>query len=415
MNERVMQFLHRGRNPLMITLGFLPIPLLVTAYKVPDFLPYVWLWPLAYFLLDVLGTLIRGKKRILYAICQIVAVTGVTLLMGTPPKDIWVCLLGITYIALLLVELPTSAEDRGSHMHLLKYIVVGALVHLVAQYLLDYSRRYGPMVLESVAPWLTVSFFLFIVMGLLMLNGANLTFLSRGRQGVSKAMRRKNSLLTLAVTAIAGAIALIPGVVSGLQAVFRWLPNAIKELLSYVNLDWFTGRSTGGAGEGNDLSELQNAVPQQVHGTPEWLEKALAVFVIILACAAILYGLYFLVGKLRVLIRLLSEKLQKYMHAVSEDYIDVITDTREEEDPAATREKKQKKLSAAGIRKLTPAGRVRYRYWQLMQKHPEWAKGSTARENLNVAAANVYERVRYSNYPIDDADVQKFAEETKKV
>ena len=116
-----------------------------------------------------------------------------------------------------------------------------------------------------------------------------------------------------------------------------------------------------------------------------------------------------------VFIRFLSEKLQKYMHAVSEDYIDVITDTRDEDDQNVSREKKQKKLSASEVRKLTPAGRVRYRYWQLMRKHPEWAKGSTARENLNVAAANVYERVRYSNYAVEEEDALKFAEETKKV
>ena len=412
MKQGLMNLLRRGQNPLLVALGFLPVPLLVTAYVVPEFLPYVWVWPLAYILLDVLGTQIRGKWRILYVLAQLAIIAGITLLMGIPPKDISVYLLAVMYLVLLLIELPFSGDDRASHMHLLKYVVVGVLAHLVAQFLISYNRRYGNLALEPVASWLTGIFFLFIVMGLLMLNGANLTFLSRGRQSVSKAMKRKNALLTLAVLAIAVLIALVPGVVSGLQAFFRWLPNAVRTLLSHINLDWFKGKNTGG---GADLSELDSVAPQEVHSTPQWLEKVLSVFVIILACAAILYGIYFLVRKLMVFIRFLSEKLQKYMHAVSEDYIDVITDTRDEDDQNVTREKKQKKLSASEVRKLTPAGRVRYRYWLLMRKHPEWAKGSTARENLNAAAANVYERVRYSNYAVEEEDALKFAEETKKV
>ena len=65
MKQGLMNLLRRGQNPLLVALGFLPVPLLVTAYVVPEFLPYVWVWPLAYILLDVLGTQIRGKWRIL--------------------------------------------------------------------------------------------------------------------------------------------------------------------------------------------------------------------------------------------------------------------------------------------------------------------------------------------------------------
>ena len=49
-----------------------------------------------------------------------------------------------------------------------------------------------------------------------------------------------------------------------------------------------------------------------------------------------------------------------------------------------------------------------------MYKHPEWAKGSTARENLNQPAAVLYEQVRYAESSADEQAVQRFTEETKK-
>ena len=64
---------------------------------------------------------------------------------------------------------------------------------------------------------------------------------------------------------------------------------------------------------------------------------------------------------------------------------------------------------------MPPDQRIRDRYQRLMQKHPEWDSGSTARENLPESAAPLYERVRYSPYPVTEEDAQQFAAETKKV
>ena len=414
MKQWLIQLLQRGRNPLLVALGFLPVPLLVTAYFVPEFLPFVWVWPLSYLLLDLAGTYVRGKRRILYAVFQLAAVVGITLLMGFPPKSVWVALMAIMYIVLLLAELPYSGEERYAPIYLLKYVVVGVFVNLVAQFLLAYGRRYGKPVLEPIAPWLTVAFFLFIVLGLLMLNGANLLHSSRGRFGVSKAIKRKNMVFTLIIIAVAGIVAVIPGVVSGLRGIFGWLVKAIRMLVDRLTDNVRFGGSNVIDGD-VDMSEPESVELEEVPITPEWVEPAVTIFVVTIACAAIAYGVYFLVRKLMVFAKFLRRTLQQYMHAASDDYVDVITDTRDEDDPLASREKKQKKLSAASIRKLTPGEQIRYRYWLLMQKHPEWTKGSTARENLNYEAANVYERVRYSGYPVGEEDAKNFAEETKKV
>ena len=213
-------------------------------------------------------------------------------------------------------------------------------------------------------------------------------------------MRRKNLLLTFAIGAAAGGVALIFWLIPDLQAFFLRI------------LKWIFGLLRTSAGNQMPAGSPPAAAPpgdlEMVSSEPAWMKTAVTAVVLGGASAAVLFGLYFLIRKLKAFFKLLGSGLQKYMQAVSEDYVDVITDTRDGK-------KKWKKLSAVSMRKLTPAGRIRYRYGQLMRKHPEWAKGSTARENLPEAAAVVYERVRYSSYPAGEADARKFAEETKKV
>lgn len=413
MREWLMRFLQRSCGPLMITLAFLPVPLLIAAYSVPEFMPYVWMWPLAYFLLDVLGTWIRGKKRILYMFTEIAVIVGITAFMGISLENIRPSLLGLMYIVLLIIELPQSAENRGEQIHLLKYEIVGVLIHLIAQFLLSFYRTVGNQALERIAPWLMGSFFLFIILGLLLLNGANLAKISKGRLSVSKVMKRKNMLMTLVVAVIAVLIALIPGLFSVVQVLLKWVIAVVAwlgELLRKLQ-----GSGKGGSSSGSQQGEIGGAVYEESSGTPPWLETMITVLMVGLAIAIVVFCVYFLIRKLMVFVRFLGKRMQKYMNAVSEDYIDVITDTRDEGKQNADREKKQKKLSAANVRKLSPAERIRYRYGLLMRKHPEWETGSTARENLTASAAGVYERVRYSSHPVGEAEAQVFDEETKKV
>ena len=413
MKQTMLHLWQRCRNPLMITLGFLPIPLLVTAHYVPEFLPFVWIWPLSYFLLDILGTFIRGKIRIVYTLSLFVIVLGITALMGIPPKSVWVCLLPILYLVLLLIEMPLSAEERSEQSHLTKYEIVGVVVHLIGQFLLAYARAAENPALEPVAPWFLISFFPFIILGFVILNDANLSFISRGRLSVSKAMKRKNLLLTLAVVVVSTAVALIPGVISALRTLIQWIPRIILWLLSLWEKLFLP--LTEEPAENSDSEALESLPAPEENQLPPWLETVISVLIFVIVCAALLYAVYFLVKKLMILFRFLGKRLQKYMNAVSEDYVDVITDTRDDNGQASGRTKKSKNLSAADIRKLTPAQKIRYRYRHLMRKHPEWAKGSTARETLNFSAANMYERVRYGSYCAVDEDAQKFIEETKKV
>ena len=50
-----------------------------------------------------------------------------------------------------------------------------------------------------------------------------------------------------------------------------------------------------------------------------------------------------------------------------------------------------------------------------MRRHRDWAPGTTARETLPQQAAEIYERVRYSDHPVDEKDAENFVSNIKQV
>ena len=414
MQRRLMYIWRAGSFPLMVALDFLPVPLLLTAYYAPNFLPYVWIWPFSYVLLEGLSTAIRGKWRVLYGGCELAAMTALAVWMGSWITHWSVYMIPAMYGGVLLVELPRSPEAKLAQTHLLIYEIMGIAAHLVAQ-LFSYSAQIrNDAVLNAVMPWLTVSFFLFILLALILRNETALSHVSSGRLLVSAIMKRKNLLLTLALFGIALGIACVPVVVSAIKAVFLWgiaaLQWAVDVFASLFRLDGLNGGESSGSdgpmlpfegGQTPDSSQLSSAV--------------ITIIALLLVAAMLCLGSYWLIKKLIVLARVLYRKLSRYLHAVSEDYVDEITDTREDNDQSVYCGKQQKKLSGKEMRKLPPDQRIRYRYWLLMRKHSQWLPGSTARENLNTAAASIYEHVRYGEYAASEADDRQFADETKAI
>jgi hypothetical protein len=122
---------------------------------------------------------------------------------------------------------------------------------------------------------------------------------------------------------------------------------------------------------------------------------------------AILYALGRTIWK--ALVRLMH-RFSKYMSTVSEDYEDEITDTRDYGEQTRARSSRRSRRASVAESKDMPAGeRIRRRYLRLLYKHPEWGRGSTARENLPLAAAPLYEQARYSNHPLTDGDAERFS------
>ena len=414
MQRRIMYFWRAGSFPLMIALAVLPVTLLLTAYYAPNFLPYVWIWPLSYILLESLSIRIRGKWRVLYGLGELAVMAALAVWMGSWIMHWSVYMIPVLYAVFLLVELPRSPEAKLAQTHLLIYEVIGVAVHLAAQLLYYSAQVRSDAVLDAVAPWFTVSFFLFILLALVLRNETALSHVSSGRLLVSAIMKRKNLLMTLALFGIALGIACIPAAVSAIKAVILWGAAALQWAAgAFASLFYLDGLKGGGSsGSSGPMLPLEG---EQNSGSSQLSSTVITIIAMLLVAVLLCLGLYWLIKKLIVLAKRLYRKLSRYFHAVSEDYVDEITDTREDNDRSTYHGKQQKKLSGKEIRKLTPNQRIRYRYWLLMRKHSRWLPGSTARENLNTAAASIYERVRYSEYAASEADDQRFADETKAI
>lgn len=401
--------------PLLVTLVLLPVPLLMGAYFAPEYMPWIWVWPVGYVLLESFSVAIRGKWRILYGALELAVMIAIAVWMA--PKTTHWCIFAIplVYAVILLVELPKSQGSKLSQAHLAVFEVIGILAHVTAQ-LFCYSAdiRNDP-VLDAVSPWLLISFFLAVLIALVLRNETAISHISDGRLLVNAVMKRKNLLLTLALFGIAVAIACIPAVLSAAKGFFLWVFSALQwavgMLLQLFTLD---------APQIGSSSGTTDQTPPAIGGEYEpsafrWDSVVITIIALVFVAVLMCWALYWLGKRLVVLARILYKKLNRYLHAVSEDYVDEITDIREENDRAAYRSKQQKKLSGKDVRNLPPDQRIRYRYWLLMRKHTRWLPGSTARENLNTTAASIYERVRYSDYPASEADDQRFAEEIKTI
>ncbi len=410
MNKLFTRLWRIFRFPLILVFGSLPVTLVLASHYAPALLPWLWIWPVTYVLLDAFSTAVPGKWRIPYGVFEAAVLAGLCVPAAGSILDTLVILAPVMYLGLLLVALPLNPEARNERIHPL-WLALCILVHIFGQLALYSSELLENGILIQAKPWLYISFFLFALLSLISLNQANLVFATNGRQAASGAMKHRNFLLVLGFFAIAAAISFVPVLGKLLGDLLKWIPGALWGLLVWLTGEQAVGESQGGQSGGNMTPNLPFEDSKQI---PPWLNVIVTVLAAVLVAAALGYCLYFAVKKVRVFLRYLKRITGRYLHAVSEDYVDEITDTREDDD-RSQRIQKAPRVTAAQERKLPPNERIRYRYRRLMQKHPEWGSGSTARENLPDGAAPLYERARYSSHPITQEDAQAFSDRTKKV
>ena len=399
------------RFPLLLAFGTLPGPLVLLSYYAPSLLPLVWIWPLCYLLLDALSTRVKGKWRLLYAVLE-VGILGLTAWYALNTVADKIVLMGPgMYCLLLLWGLVLSSEDRNDQIGPLWYVVSIAM-HLLSQLLVFSTHITETFMLLSVEPWLLLSFFAFAILALITLNQSNRRSSTGGRQSASRLMQRKNLLLVLGFFAIAVLISFVPAIIDLVSELFKWIVIGILWLIHILSKEDSQAQGAAGTPMGTEDSLFLGGVTKAM---PQWLSIILTVIVVVLLAAFAVYAVYIIAKKLSIFVKYLMRISGKYIHAVTEDYVDEITDTRVGLEDQKTQRGKRNRLSATEEKRLPPDQRIRYRYKRLMQKHPEWFSGSTARENLPPEAAPIYEKVRYSPYPVTEEDAQSFAEQTKKI
>jgi len=283
--------------------------------------------------------------------------------------------------------------------------VLGQLCALFLTHFSDMPARVTAAADGIFCLWLTL---LVLASNRISLNNATLS-----RYRLSAGMARTGTVLTLGTLLLTLLLCAMPAVVSGITGLARLLRDgSIWLLLFLINL--FPAESTSGLSGGGMPMAPEMGMP--LAGEPSRfaviLERIAAVssMIVLIVGGAVL--LRYLARALVRLMHYLLLHLQRYAAAVTEDYEDEITDTREEGSEHSfhplRRRAKHKVLYPD-----TPAGHIRRRYAQLLARHSAWQASSTARENLPSSAASLYERARYSDHVPSAEDAQRFERETQ--
>jgi len=103
----------------------------------------------------------------------------------------------------------------------------------------------------------------------------------------------------------------------------------------------------------------------------------------------------------------------QYFAVASQDYVDEITDTREDGGEVSGSLLARIRRMAVSERGMSPAGRIRHRYRVLLRRHPDWHASRTARENLPEETAALYEAARYSGREVSEEEAERFVREAK--
>lgn len=408
----IREFFRKSQFPILIGLGTYPVAACAAAYFAPGLLTLTWVFPVVYAALAILALLLPTKPR------TALGVLGVLLLVAPcalylPIMELGVALLIVAmYSVLLFWSLQLSAWEPGRELG------AGWIGICFAINLVGYSFTWLEPRLAPVALGLKLELFFFVLLAMLSMNRGSLNLASGESRGFTVAMRRKNLLLTIGMFGVALLFALLPSLFQLVVGIFTWIARLIawlRSMLASMIPEETTVETTIAAtiaptrGEGWMDAVLEDKEVYQHSESMNVMMTAIVLVVMIPVMLAALYG----IGKLLFHgVQRLVALISRAANAQTEDFVDEITDTREDARYAHSGDTQPRRVVPV-LGRMSPAERIRYRYRRLMGKHPEWKEHNTVRETLAEEAAELYERARYSDHPVTDLDAERFQKETK--
>ena len=398
------------QHPLVLALDFFPVVLFVLAKNAPDALQWMWALPAAYVLLAWICILMPGKLRLPSGLMGMAAMAA--LAASVYPLGISVILVGIYWVA-MLIALPMGRWERGRELGL-EWPVIGVVSHVLIQLLINGAQKLGDTSFDTCEGWLMVSFLALAVLVVLSLNRQSLSVASQSRQSIPLLMRRQNLVLVLAVLVIGVLVALIPALGQALSFLWDKLMQLILLIGTFLSAIMPQQKSGGGAAGGDDSEQLIMGAASETSRLAIIMEKIMTVMTVIIMIVGAIFIMKMLWKRLKKLLRYLWEKLSMYSAAVSEDYEDEVTSTREDDAERESMLSRLRRFAPEDERGLDATQRVRSRYRGL-KRRKQWETSSTARETLPEEAASLYERARYSGETLSEEEAERFRNVTKKL
>lgn len=397
------EYTRKCQFPIMFALGSYPATVVLSFFLAPQLLYYTWILPVAFVALAFLSLAVPGKLRIVLGICgAVLLVLPCFVLLHGQSRNI-ALIFAPAYAVMLLwcLFLPSWDFRREAPAGLLGVCFAIGIIGCFFVWL-------DP----SLAPFATAvraCFLGFVFLALLSLNRGSVNLALELSESCPVSLRRKNQFLTIGLFSIAALVATIP-----------WLIDLMELLIEKILWLIFMLQN---------LSEATETTEETAHieeTVEDWMDVVLdgvktrrtsdeALFIIGVLAVGIAALLLFFAGRrlLEVLKSALGH-LSKWLEAVAttqqDDFIDEISDTREDATVAVRKKRRERILPP---RNMSPNEKIRYRYRRLLRKHPEWKQYHTARDTLPEEAAKLYERARYSAHTITTEEAECFQSKTK--
>lgn len=387
-------FFLKLRFAVMALLVVFCVNLCCCAIFMPDMLGYLPGFAVICLLFSILAMLLPKKLRFLAGLVGIAALVVPVFLYYPQTQYLPALLHSGIYSALLLLLLPIGSWHYQQEISNGKLLVGFAM--LFACYIFA-GIQYE---LSSIQNLIMVLVFVYGYLAVLSLNRCGWLLATGGNRNYSRVMRWKNWLLA---TAMFG-LALIPACILSPGVLAEWLLTLLRKAMS------------GSSAYNPPATEPMTPPPQQDMEINAGARFAgLGQIMILMVIIAVILG--FIAVMIVIVYNLLDKSHKRGKMRFYQDFSDEITSTRPMPDTATV--VKRDLLDKVNRRPLftrlmNPAQQIRYRYWQLSQKHPEWTAHSTARENLPDTVAGLYEQARYSEHPVTAADVAEFKKNTSK-
>lgn len=416
MNSKQSEFLRKCQLILLLACGTVPIGISMFALILPEYNLWYWVFPGCYVLLTAVAVLLPKKRRMLFSLFAICVLFAAAVPFLTVHGQFSFLAVPLLYSLLLLCSIPLVRKSAEREIPFTCYSV-GIILHVLAQVALLFTNSVFYSRLQPTGTGLVITFFAYAFLAMFSANRKCLSSASIGQQKAPKTMEIKNKVMIGIIAGIAFVLTLIPQVIAGVRFLIEKLWNLLQ--LVFALLGKLFPQIIYNTEKENVVPE-QTLTPTVVEDPPEptFWDFLINCFLILLAVAASA-ALLFLVGRgiyllFRFLFRRIKRLLTRYIAAVNEDYEDEITDTREigVAEHSRARHVREEKTD---LSKQTPREQIRYHYRRLLKKHPEWSKSRTPRQTLPDSAASVYERVRYSDHPVDESDVASFTADTKRL
>lgn len=414
MMERLKGLRWRGQYPLLLAVGCMPLGVMLLMHAPAALVPRLWLMA-GLFLLAAWGCLLLpGRYRIAGGGTAFVLLLAAGGFLFRVQEALYRVLIPAAYALLLVPVMPIGGWSSRRELAP-GWPLVGLVLYCAAQVLVNTGNAF-PAWQEAARHTLLAAFLLFAALTLLSLNRSSLDAAAHSRRTPPAGMRRMNMLLTLGFMALGVLLAAIPLVGQALTLAWDGLIRLVAVAAAMIAaLLPEMQRATGGGAPAGQMG-LMDGENATVSPLAQIIEKVMLVIALIAAAVLTFVFLRMVGRRLLALVRWLLGRLGHYQAAAGEDYVDEITDTREESD--AERQSLLRQLRGRmrqDERGLTPAQRVRQRYRRLRRTHRHWSDADTARETLPQDAAVIYEKTRYGGMELTDGEEERFRTGTRRI